>query len=118
MLDKIRQLSLKIADAASEGLVADGSMIYEKDRDHTDRERHWWVQAEAVVGYMYACKNSREISYKEKAARIWHYIQNQITDKHNGEWIWSVWKMGRLIKKTIKPDSGNVLTTIVVYVWK
>lgn len=102
LLDKIRQLSLKIADAASEGLVADGSMIYEKDRDHTDRERHWWVQAEAVVGYMYACKNSREISYKEKAARIWHYIQNQITDKHNGEWIWSRLEDGKVNQKDDK----------------
>lgn len=89
LLDKIRILSLKIADAATEGLEADGSMVYEKGREHTDRERHWWVQAEAVVGFMYAYKNTKDIRYKEKAARLWQYIQNWIVDTVHGEWIWS-----------------------------
>lgn len=89
LLDEIRGLSLQIADAASEGLEADGSMSYEKDNDYLDNERHWWVQAEAVVGFMYAYRNSHNITYKEKAARIWTYIQNQIIDQENGEWYWS-----------------------------
>ncbi len=89
LLNKIRTLSLKIADAAAEGLDADGSMIYEKDNEHADKERHWWVQAEAVVGFMYAYKNTKNIIYKEKAARLWQYIQNQIVDTEHGEWIWS-----------------------------
>jgi len=89
LLIKIKSLSLDIANAASEGLEADGSMIYEKDGNHIDSERHWWVQAEAVVGYMYAYKNSRKLDYKEKASRIWNYIQNQIIDHKNGEWYWS-----------------------------
>ncbi len=89
LLKEIKALSLKIADAASEGLDADGSMIYEKDSNHTDRERHWWVQAEAVVGFAYAYKNSGDMSYKEKAAGVWSYIQNQLIDTVNGEWYWS-----------------------------
>ena len=89
LLNIIRTLSLKIADAAAEGLDADGSMVYEKDREHTDKERHWWVQAEAVVGFMYAYKNTNNIIYKEKVARLWQYIQNQIVDTEHGEWIWS-----------------------------
>jgi mannobiose 2-epimerase len=89
LLEKIKLLSLKIANGASEGLNADGSMVYEKEGEHVDKERHWWVQAEAVVGYMYAYKNSKDISYKEKASRIWSYIQNQIVDEKNGEWYWS-----------------------------
>ena len=89
LTDKIKTLSLKIADAASEGLQTDGSMIYEKDGNHTDLERHWWVQAEAVVGYMYACKISDNAGYKEKAEQVWAYIQQSIVDKSNGEWHWS-----------------------------
>jgi len=102
LLEKIRIISLKVADAASEGLEADGSMIYEKEDDHTDKERHWWVQAEAVVGYMYAYKNSRDISYKEKSARIWQYIQNQIIDNENGEWYWSRFQDGGINHKDDK----------------
>ncbi|NDV68139.1 AGE family epimerase/isomerase [Dysgonomonas sp. 25] len=89
LLNKTKSLSLTIANAAAEGLEADGSMIYEKDGQHTDKERHWWVQAEAVVGFMYAYKNTKNIIYKEKATRLWQYIQNQIVDTEHGEWIWS-----------------------------
>lgn len=89
LTDKIKTLSLKIADAASEGLQTDGSLIYEKDGNHTDLERHWWVQAEAVVGYMYAYKISDNADYKEKAKQVWTYIQQSIVDKNNGEWHWS-----------------------------
>ena len=96
LLGKIKTISLDIANASAEGLDADGSMFYEKEGNHIDRERHWWVQAEAVVGFMYAYKNSQNILYKEKAARIWEYIQNQIIDQGNGEWHWS-----RLPDKTV-----------------
>lgn len=89
LLDKVKVISLNIANAASEGIQADGSMIYEKDGNHTDMERHWWVQAEAVVGFMYAYRNSRNLAYKEKASREWNYILNQMVDKENGEWYWS-----------------------------
>lgn len=89
LFEKIKAVSLDIANASAEGLDADGSMFYEKEGNHTDRERHWWVQAEAVVGFMYAYKSSQNILYKEKAARTWEYIQNQIIDQENGEWHWS-----------------------------
>jgi mannobiose 2-epimerase len=89
LLIRIKSLSLDIANAAAEGLEADGSMIYEKKGNHIDRERHWWVQAESVVGYMYAYRNSRNPDYKEKASCTWNYIKNQIIDSKNGEWHWS-----------------------------
>lgn len=89
LIEKIKALSLKIADAASEGLQADGSLIYERDGQHIDRERHWWVQAEAVVGYMYAYKNSGIEAYKNKTERLWAYIRANMIDKKFGEWYWS-----------------------------
>ncbi len=88
LITEIKALSLKIADAASEGLESDGSLIYEREDVHVDIERHWWVQAEAVVGYMYAYKNSGNISYRENADELWEYIQKNIVDKENGEWYW------------------------------
>ena len=102
LLAEIKNISLEIADAASEGLQAEGSMIYEKDGNHIDGDRHWWVQAESVVGYMYAYKNSKDIAYKEKAARIWNYIRNQIVDQENGEWYWSRKEDGTINQKDDK----------------
>ena len=86
---KTKNISLKIVDAASEGLEADGSMIYEKEGEFADKERHWWVQAEAVVGFMYAYKNSGNHSYLVKAKMIWDYIRDFIVDHRDKEWIWS-----------------------------
>ncbi|MFV0417435.1 MAG: AGE family epimerase/isomerase [Dysgonomonas sp.] len=102
LLNRVKVLSLKIADAASEGLEADGSMIYEKGGQHIDSERHWWVQAEAIVGFMYAYKNSGNVAYKEKAARLWRYIQNQMIDTQNGEWYWSRLADGAINRKDDK----------------
>ncbi|MDR1120875.1 MAG: AGE family epimerase/isomerase [Dysgonamonadaceae bacterium] len=93
LLKKIKTVSLNIADAAAEGLQADGSMIYEcRDNMHplsADFDRHWWVQAETVVGMMYAYRNSGNEIYKLRAQNAWEYIQNNLIDHENGEWHWS-----------------------------
>lgn len=102
LLERIKKISLKIADAASEGLNSDGSMSYEKMGNHTDSERHWWVQAEAVVGYMYAYENSGDLRYKEKASAVWDYIQDHMLDKENGEWYWSRLPDGSINQKDDK----------------
>lgn len=89
LIHEINALSLKIADAVSDGIQADGSLIYETENGQSDRERHWWVQAEAVVGYMYAFQNSGVVRYRDYAENAWNYIRDQIIDRENGEWYWS-----------------------------
>lgn len=90
--EKVKQISKKIARASEEGLQPDGSLIYEKDTnsDHLDTDRHWWVQAEAVVGFMNAYELTHEKAYIEKASACWQYIKNNLIDRRNGEWFWSV----------------------------
>ncbi|WP_320973616.1 AGE family epimerase/isomerase [Dysgonomonas capnocytophagoides] len=96
IVERVASLSLRIAEAATQGIQPDGSLIYEKTPNHTDFERHWWVQAEAIVGYMYAYKNSTNTFYKEKASDVWNYIRSQIIDKENGEWYWSRYANGSI----------------------
>ncbi|MDR2825052.1 MAG: AGE family epimerase/isomerase [Prevotellaceae bacterium] len=102
LLEKVKKLSLKIADAACEGLQVDGSMAYELTDKYLDTEKHWWVQAETVVGLMYAYKNSGENEYFEKALKTWQYIKNQIIDAKNDEWIWSRLPDGSINRKDDK----------------
>ena len=54
LLEKVEPLVEYIAAAADEGLTSEGSMIYETfpDKGITDRDCHWWVQAENVVGHI------------------------------------------------------------------
>ena len=84
LLAKVRACCARIAAASLEGLQADGSMIYEYDpkTGHLDTNRHWWVQAETVVG----CLNQ---GWEERALRCWDYIKKNLLAP-GGEWYWSV----------------------------
>jgi len=90
--DTVAGVALKIASAAHEGLAEDGSLFYEKDdtAGHFDRDRHWWVQSEAVVGFLNAWQLSGDNSWLELAADVLDYISTHLTDRENGEWFWSI----------------------------
>jgi mannobiose 2-epimerase len=101
-LAQVRDLSLKIVAASLEGIQADGSLIYESEPERTDKNRHWWVQAETVVGLMFAYKNTAEKDYLDKAINCWKYIKTHLLDKAHGEWYWSVDNENRANRKEDK----------------
>ena len=82
---QIRMLALSIARAATDGIQRDGSMIYEKKPDDIDKDRHWWVQAEAVVGFMYSYELTDDKMYLNLASNLWVYIQSYLVDDVAGE---------------------------------
>lgn len=90
--ESVSGLALRIASAAHEGLAGDGSLFYEKDdaAGHFDRDRHWWVQSEAVVGFLNAWQLSGDAGWLELASDALDYILNNISDPVNGEWHWSI----------------------------
>ena len=90
--ESVSGLALRIASAAHEGLAGDGSLFYEKDdaAGHFDRDRHWWVQAEAVVGFLNAWQLSGYSGWLELASDALDYILQNISDPVNGEWHWSI----------------------------
>jgi mannobiose 2-epimerase len=89
---KIQALCLKIANAACEGLMPDGSLIYEKinDTGHIDKDRHWWPNVEALIGFLNAYELSGDTAYLNKALASWRFIAANLIDKERGEWFWSV----------------------------
>ena len=52
LLEKTRLASVSVADAASEGYIPGGGMIYEfhGDTAAVDADRHWWVQGKKLSG--------------------------------------------------------------------
>ncbi len=92
VLAKIEPLVKKIAEAAAEGFTPEGGMIYEKNIDtgHVDADRHWWVQAETVVGYYNLYRFFGDEAALQKAVACWAFIKQHIIDKENGEWYWSL----------------------------
>ena len=96
MLAKIEARVPSVVAASSEGFTPEGGMIYEKMGDHMDNDRHWWVQAEAAVGYFNLWEHFGAQDGLENAIHCWEYIKAYILDKANGEWFWSVRADGTL----------------------
>ena len=91
ILKQIEPVIVRIARAADEGLNADGSMTYERfsDKGETDRELHWWVQAENVVGHLNLYQHFGDEEALSTALRCWQFIKDKLIDRENGEWYWS-----------------------------
>ena len=91
VLKQIEPVIVRIARAADEGLNADGSMTYERfsDKGETDRELHWWVQAENVVGHLNLYQHFGDEEALSTALRCWQFIKDKLIDRENGEWYWS-----------------------------
>ena len=87
-----------IVDAASEGFDPEKGMIYEKHplRNIVDADRHWWVQAESVVGYFNLWQLSGRQDCIENAVMAWEFIKNNLIDKSCGEWFWSIREDGSI----------------------
>ncbi len=83
---------LKIANAAMEGYVPGAGMMYELHADSAaiDADRHWWVQAETVVGCMNAYQRTGDGAWLERAVRTWEFIKGHLVDYERGEWFWSI----------------------------
>jgi len=98
LLKRVRARVIKVADAAAEGLQANGSIINEKNyiTGHTDANCDWWPQAEAMVGFFNVYELSKEEEYAEKTLAIWEFIKQFIVDKNAGEWHWSVSATGEI----------------------
>jgi mannobiose 2-epimerase len=90
LLAQVQQICIKIAEASCEGLQPDGSMVYETDNGHLETDRHWWVQSEAVVGFLNAFELTGNNEWLDKAAKCWKYISEKLVDRVGGEWFWSI----------------------------
>lgn len=78
-----------IADAALQGRCTDGSMVYERhDNGRYDNEKHWWVQAENVVGQIYLAAFHNRPEMLDSARLTWDYIRANLLAPE-GEWLWS-----------------------------
>ena len=91
--------AVKIADAAAEGLDKDGGVWYEcpqppkgsnRELQQLVTEKHWWVQAEAMIGFFNAYQLTGDKKYLDQSFNSWQFIQQYLIDAKSGEWFWGV----------------------------
>jgi len=85
-----------------------GCFYNEREDAKIDKQRIWWVQAEAVVGFCNAWEREPEkVEYLQAAEAIWEFILNHQVDKRSGEWF-----------ESVKEDGSVDESQGLVHAWK
>jgi cellobiose epimerase len=92
LIERYKKHAITMADATIQGLDADGGLWYEYDpqKNLLIAEKHWWPQAELLIGMANAWQLTRDNNYLDVVKANWQFVQEHILDKKNGEWIWGI----------------------------
>jgi mannobiose 2-epimerase len=106
IMKRVREVAVVMAQAVyDQALDNDGGLLYEADSTGIiDSDKHWWPQAEAVVGFLNAYQHSGKEHFFKAAERSWAFIDKYIIDHERGEWYWLVSKTGAPSDKHYKVD--------------
>lgn len=101
LVARVHSAAKRIAKASMEGFSMDGGMIYEYDPadGRRDSDRHWWVQAETVVGCCNMARLTGERYWEDAWKAAWAFIRAGLIAPE-GEWYWS-------LKADGTPDRAN-----------
>lgn len=90
LIKKIKELSITLTNAAKEGMDTDGGLWYETKHGSLVKQKHWWPQAEALVGFFNAWQITGDDEYLHDVLAGWQFIKKHIRDQKNGEWFWGI----------------------------
>lgn len=99
-----KDFAIKIAASVLEGLDKDGGLWYEYEPaiNHFIKEKHSWVQAEAMIGFFNAWQLTGNKLYLDKSLQAWKYIKQFIKDHLYGEWYWGRNEDGTIMERQDK----------------
>lgn len=98
-IEKISNINLTLADSIYNIAYSNHSLANECERGTVDETRVWWVQAEAVLGFVNAYQKTNDNKYLNAAEDILGFIENYMIDKRKGsEWFWCTDKDGKPIE--------------------
>lgn len=98
LIARFQELCLQLGRAAFEGMDhRDGGLWYEFEPDthHFILEKHWWPQAEAMVGWWDCYRLSPEETFRKASVGAWKFIRQHMLDPVFGEWHWGVDSLGK-----------------------
>jgi mannobiose 2-epimerase len=100
---KLSPVTKTITENIFQRAYIDHSLVNEAENGVVDTTRVWWVQAEAVVGFLNAYEKSPEqTKYLAAAEDIWNYIRDNFIDKRSGsEWFWALDQDRKPLEKPI-----------------
>ncbi|KAA3656386.1 MAG: N-acyl-D-glucosamine 2-epimerase [Chloroflexi bacterium] len=95
---RIRDAAIKMLDAVERvGFDKDGGLFLESYRhgSHVRTNKHWWLQAETLVGFMNGFELTGNSHYWENVVLSWDFINQFVIDHEGGEWFTKVNRLGQ-----------------------
>jgi mannobiose 2-epimerase len=92
LIEECRLHSTKMAETIlKNGTASDGSIYNEVKEDKMlDDDRHWWPQAEGMVGFLNAYQHTGDEIYVEVLLKLWEFIKKYMIHPVSGEWYFRV----------------------------
>ncbi len=99
LLKEVEPIVKEVAKASERGLRVkneEGELYLCEQGDRNGLQENgpseavWWVQAEAVVGFLNLYQHFGDEAALEKALRLWDYVGTHLIDREHGEWYWSI----------------------------
>jgi mannobiose 2-epimerase len=97
IIERMRPLALKMVNNIDRVAVdKDGGLFLESTRfgSHVKTNKHWWQQAETLVGFMNAFELTSEVKYWNTVKLTWNFINNCLIDHERGEWFTKLNRLG------------------------
>ncbi|MGN0589603.1 MAG: AGE family epimerase/isomerase [Ruminiclostridium sp.] len=88
LTEKVSAMNKRIVANIAKIAYENNSLNNERENEKINKIRVWWVQAEAVVGFLNGYQKYGIGKYREMSENIWGYIKAELIDKREGgEWI-------------------------------
>lgn len=90
LTESISAINSALADSVRTAAFDGRSLANERERGTVDGHRIWWVQAEALLGFVNEWnKHPSRTEFRDAAASLWRYITEKVEDhRPGGEWYW------------------------------
>jgi mannobiose 2-epimerase len=97
IIEKMRKMSVRMADNIERVAVdKDGGLFLESTRfgSHIKTNKHWWQQAETLVGFMNSYELTKDLKYWNVVKLSWNFIDTYLIDHERGEWYTKLNRLG------------------------
>lgn len=109
--ESIEKMIIDIAYNIKAQIQEDGSLINESENGVKDYTRVWWVQVEAMVGYLNAYERTHDESFLNIVNNLMTYtMKNMVDPREGGEWYWSIEPMVSQLKEVLLNLGKHLIT--------
>ncbi|MCQ2506282.1 MAG: AGE family epimerase/isomerase [Lachnospiraceae bacterium] len=104
LIDNLYEICNHLTEKIYDLAYVNHSLLNECDKGVVNTDRIWWVQSEAVLGFVNGFARIGEMKYLLAAQDILNFILNTLTDKREGsEWFWK-------LDENLLPVEGKPIT--------